>query len=121
MMTNQKIIKLCKQLISLGFNIISTKGTHKFLSKHSIDSQVINKVKEGHPNIVDLIKENKIDILMNTTLTKKEILESFSIRRTALTRQVPYFTTVAGSFAAVDAIAYLQKGEIKVKPLQEYF
>jgi carbamoyl-phosphate synthase large subunit len=78
-------------------------------------------VKEGHPNIVDLIKENKIDILMNTTLAKKEILESFSIRRTALTRRVPYFTTVAGSLAAADAIAYLQKGEIKVKPLQEYF
>ena len=116
-----KIIKLCKQLISLGFNIISTQGTHKFLSDHSIDSQIINKVKEGHPNIVDLIKENKIDILMNTTLSKKEIQESFSIRRTALTRQVPYFTTIAGSFAAVDAIAYLQKGEISVKPLQEYF
>ena len=70
---------------------------------------------------MDLILDKKIDIVMNTTLTKKEITESFSIRRTALTRQVPYFTTVAGAFAAVEAIAYLRNDSIKVKPLQEYF
>ena len=93
----------------------------EFLNKYSINSKVINKVKEGHPNIVDLIKEDKIDILMNTTFTKKEILESFSIRRTALTRRVPYFTTIAGALAAVDAIGYLKKDTIKVKALQEYF
>ena len=116
-----KIIDLCKKLINLDFKIISTKGTHEFLIKNSIHSEIINKVKEGSPNIVDLILDKKIDIVMNTTLTKKEITESFSIRRTALTRQVPYFTTVAGAFAAVEAIAYLRNDSIKVKPLQEYF
>jgi carbamoyl-phosphate synthase large subunit len=116
-----KIIELSKKLIALDFNIVSTKGTHEFLNKYSINSKVINKVKEGHPNIVDLIKEDKIDILMNTTFTKKEILESFSIRRTALTRRVPYFTTIAGALAAVDAIGYLKKDTIKVKALQDYF
>jgi len=116
-----KIIDLCKRLINLDFKIISTKGTHEFLIKNSIHSEIINKVKEGSPNIVDLILDKKIDIVMNTTLTKKEITESFSIRRTALTRQVPYFTTVAGAFAAVEAIAYLRNDSIKVKPLQEYF
>ena len=92
-----------------------------FLTKNSINSKVVKKVKEGHPNIVDLIKDNEIDIVMNTTLTKMEVTESFSIRRTALTRQVPYFTTVAGAFAAVEAIEYLKNDSIRVKPLQEYF
>ena len=115
-----KILSLCKNLILLGFDIISTKGTHEYLKKNNISSQVVKKVKEGSGNIVDLMKDAEIDILVNTTSTKKEILESFSIRRTALIKQVPYFTTIAGATAAIDAIDYLKKGIIKVKPLQEY-
>ena len=115
-----KILSLCENLILLGFDIISTKGTHEYLKKNNISSQVVKKVKEGSGNIVDLMKNAEIDILVNTTSTKKEILESFSIRRTALIKQVPYFTTIAGATAAIDAIDYLKKGIIKVKPLQEY-
>ncbi|MBT3475525.1 carbamoyl-phosphate synthase large subunit [bacterium] len=115
-----KILSLCASLISLGFDIISTKGTHEYLKKNNISSQIVKKVKEGSGNIVDLMKNAEIDILVNTTSTKKEILESFSIRRTALIKQVPYFTTIAGATAAIDAIDYLKKGIIKVKPLQEY-
>jgi len=115
-----KILSLCENLILLGFDIISTKGTHEYLKKNNISSQVVKKVKEGSGNIVDLMKNAEIDILINTTSTKKEILESFSIRRTALIKQVPYFTTIAGATAAIDAIDYLKKGIIKVKPLQEY-
>ena len=115
-----KILSLCENLILLGFDIISTKGTHDYLKKNNISSQVVKKVKEGSGNIVDLMKNAEIDILVNTTSTKKEILESFSIRRTALIKQVPYFTTIAGATAAIDAIDYLKKGIIKVKPLQEY-
>ena len=115
-----KILSLCENLILLGFDIISTKGTHDYLKKNNISSEVVKKVKEGSGNIVDLMKNAEIDILVNTTSTKKEILESFSIRRTALIKQVPYFTTIAGATAAIDAIDYLKKGIIKVKPLQEY-
>ena len=115
-----KILSLCENLILLGFDIISTKGTHEYLKKNNISSQVVKKVKEGSGNIVDLMKNAEIDILVNTTSTKKEIVESFSIRRTALIKQVPYFTTIAGATAAIDAIDYLKKGIIKVKPLQEY-
>ncbi|MDC0897271.1 carbamoyl-phosphate synthase large subunit [Desulfobacterota bacterium] len=115
-----KILSLCENLILLGFDIISTKGTHEYLKKNNISSQVVKKVKEGSGNIVDLMKNAEIDILVNTTSTKKEIVESFSIRRTALIKQVPYFTTIAGATAAIDAIGYLKKGIIKVKPLQEY-
>ncbi|NSW88227.1 carbamoyl-phosphate synthase large subunit [bacterium] len=115
-----KVLLLCKNLISLGFNIFSTKGTHKYLKDNNISSQIVRKVKEGDGNIVDLIKNGEIDILVNTTSTKKEIVESFSIRRTALIRQVPYFTTIAGAYAAADAIDYLKKGIINVKSLQEF-
>ena len=92
----------------------------QFVEKAKSYTNVVKKVKEGQGNIVDLIKKSEIDILVNTTSTKREILESFSIRRTALIKQVPYFTTIAGALAAINAIDYLKKGIIKVKPLQEY-
>ena len=104
----------------MDFEIVSTIGTHEFLKSNHIQSEVVKKVKEGSGNIVDLIKKSEIDILINTTSTKKEILESFSIRRTALIKQVPYFTTIAGAVAAINAIDYLKKGIISVKPLQEF-
>ena len=116
-----KIVDFCKRLIDLDFRIFSTKGTHEFLKTHSIDSEVVNKVKEGGNHIVTLLKNGDIDILVNTTLTRKEIFESFSIRRTALISQVPYFTTIAGAIEAINSIEYLKKGIIKVKPLQDYF
>ena len=115
-----KILPLCKDLVALDFEIVSTIGTHEFLKSNHIESEVVKKVKEGSGNIVDLIKKSEIDILINTTSTKKEILESFSIRRTALIKQVPYFTTIAGAVAAINAIDYLKKGIISVKPLQEF-
>ena len=116
-----KIVDFCKRLIDLDFRIFSTNGTHEFLKTHSIDSEVVNKVKEGGDHIVTLLKNGDIDILVNTTLTRKEIFESFSIRRTALISQVPYFTTIAGAIEAINSIEYLKKGIIKVKPLQDYF
>ena len=116
-----KIVPLCRNLVSLGFSIVSTKGTNDHLKANGIASKLVNKVKDGNGNIVDLLKNREIDILVNTTSTKKEILESFSIRRTALTKQVPYFTTIAGALAAISAIEYLKEGIINVRPLQEYF
>ena len=116
-----KIVPLCRNLVSLGFSIVSTKGTNDHLKANGIASKLVNKVKDGNGNIVDLLKNREIDILVNTTSTKKEILESFSIRRTALIKQVPYFTTIAGALAAISAIEYLKEGIINVRPLQEYF
>ena len=115
-----KILPLCKDLVALDFEIVSTIGTHEFLKSNHIESEVVKKVKEGSGNIVDLIKKSEIDILINTTSTKKEILESFIISMSALFKQVPYFTTIAGAVAAINAIDYLKKGIISVKPLQEF-
>ena len=101
--------------------MITTKGTNDFLLKSGLKSSIVKKVKDGSPNIIDFIKENKIDLVINTTFSSKEIIESFSIRRTSLVKQIPYFTTLSGAIAGVDAIEYMIKDDIKVKPLQDYF
>ena len=116
-----KIVNVAKKLIELGFNLITTAGTNDFLNKNEIKSNMVKKVKDGSPNIIDLIKDNKIDLVINTTSSSKEIIESFSIRRTSLVKQIPYFTTLSGAIAGVDAIEYMIKDDIKVKPLQDYF
>tara|TARA_B100001248_G_scaffold19835_2_gene13121 strand:- start:8094 stop:11279 length:3186 start_codon:yes stop_codon:yes gene_type:complete len=116
-----KIVNVAKKLIELGFNLITTAGTNDFLNKYELKSSMVKKVKDGSPNIIDLIKDNKIDLVINTTLSSKEIIESFSIRRTSLVKQIPYFTTLSGAIAGVDAIEYMIKDDIKVKPLQDYF
>ena len=97
------------KLKEVAFSEFGIKTISAITAKNNISSQVVKKVKEGSGNIVDLMKNAEIDILVNTTSTKKEILESFSIRRTALIKQVPYFTTIAGATAAIDAIDYLKK------------
>ena len=116
-----KIVNVAKKLIELGFNLITTAGTNDFLNKNELKSNMVKKVKDGSPNIIDLIKDNKIDLVINTTSSSKEIIESFSIRRTSLVKQIPYFTTLSGAIAGVDAIEYMIKDDIKVKPLQDYF
>ena len=116
-----KIVNVAKKLIELGFNLITTAGTNDFLNKYELKSSMVKKVKDGSPNIINLIKDNKIDLVINTTSSSKEIIESFSIRRTSLVKQIPYFTTLSGAIAGVDAIEYMIKDDIKVKPLQDYF
>ncbi len=116
-----KILSVANKLISLGFDLVTTVGTNKFLKDNSIESKLVKKVKDGNPNIIDLIRDDKIDLVINTTFSNREIIESFSIRRTSLIKQIPYFTTIAGAIAGVNAIDYIKNGSIKVKPLQDYF
>ena len=79
------------------------------------------KVREGRPNIVDRMLSGDIQLVFNTTEGAKAIADSFSIRRTALTQSIPYYTTVAGADAAVQAIAARKEGHLEVRPLQSYF
>ena len=116
-----KILPVAKKLVSIGFHLVTTVGTNKFLKDNSIESKLVKKVKDGNPNIIDLIKNDKIDLVINTTFSNHEIVESFSIRRTSLIKQIPYFTTIAGATAGVNAIDYLNNDSIEVKPLQDYF
>lgn len=115
-----KILLLCKKLIDLGFNIIATKGTFKYLEKNDIKAKKINKVSEGRPHLVDAIKDGLVHIIFNTTEGEQSIEESFSLRRAALSAHIPYYTTIAGSKAATEAIVSINKDELTVKSIQSY-
>jgi carbamoyl-phosphate synthase large subunit len=114
------ILKAAKKLVRLGFHIIATRGTAQFLQGHGIQAEVVNKVTEGRPHIVDRIKNREIDMVINTPTGTDAKLDSFPIRRTALTYSIPYFTTVAGAREAVNGIEAIMEGEMDVLPLQEY-
>jgi len=107
-------------LYDLGFNILATGGTAKFLSAHGIQNKYVYKVREGRPNIVDMIKNGEVDLVINTPGGKKAVSESYSIRRTALTFDIPYTTTLAGARATALAIKAMAEGRIEVKTIQEY-
>ena len=104
----------------LGFKIVATRGTSAFLLSHGISTDRINKVREGRPHIVDMIKNGQIDMVINTTSNKKAVSESYSIRRTALTLNIPYTTTLAGAKATVLAIKSMIEGKLEVRALQDY-
>ena len=114
----QDIISIAKKLQDLKFNLIATKGTTKLLNNNGILTRNINKVKEGSPHIVDLLINNKIDLVINTTRSQASVRDSYSIRRTSLMYNIPYYTTIAGAEIAVDAIEHMKKNDFKIKSLQ---
>ncbi|MFZ0448376.1 MAG: carbamoyl-phosphate synthase large subunit [Desulfatiglandaceae bacterium] len=107
-------------LYDLGFKIMATEGTSAFFSEHGIINQRVNKVGQGRPHIVDMIKNGEVDLVINTPGSKKAVSESYSIRRAALTFNIPYTTTLAGARATALAIKALEEGQLDVKTLQEY-
>jgi carbamoyl-phosphate synthase large subunit len=116
-----KAVEVARKLHQMGFKIIATKGTCIEFIKNNIPSEFILKVAEGRPNIIDAIINNKISLIINTTVGKQTIRDSFPIRRTALDRQIPYVTTLRGAEAAVSAIKALKDKKISVKPIQSYY
>ncbi|MCF6149835.1 MAG: carbamoyl-phosphate synthase large subunit [Candidatus Kuenenia sp.] len=115
------IIPVAKKLLQMGFKIMATKGTASVLSGENISVTSVLKVIEGRPNIVDHIKNNEVQLVINTAEGKAAQEASFSIRRTALVHQIPYFTTVAGAVAAARAIEALKSGSLDVMPIQECY
>ena len=114
------ILKPARELQALGFKIVATGGTADFLEKNNVAVEKINKVLEGRPHIVDSIKNAEVDLLFNTTEGAQSLADSFTIRRSALIMKVPYYTTVAGAQAAVQAIDSRRSGDLEVAPLQSY-
>ena len=110
--------ELAKGLISEGFSIIATGGTTKYLREQGIECEYVRKVHEGRPHIVDQMKNGDIALVFNTTSGKQSLKDSFSLRRTALTQKIPYFTTAAAARASVEAIKAIRKGGYDVKSLQ---
>jgi carbamoyl-phosphate synthase large subunit len=115
------IVKPLERLAEMGFAIIATRGTARYLAENGIDVAVVNKVAEGRPHIVDSMMSDEIDLVFNTTEGAVAIADSFSLRNAALNSGIPYYTTVAGAIAAVEAIAALKSGTLAVAPLQSYF
>ena len=117
----QFVYEHVKNLKRLGFKISATKGTANFLKEKNIDCLLIKKVKEGKPNIVSFINKKKINIIFNTTKGSSAIRDSFTLRRAAINNKVPYYTTMAGAKAVVEAIKELSKKNLKISSLQKYF
>ncbi len=111
-----------RELVSLGFSIIATRGTAKYLSEQGIEVSIVNKVREGRPHIVDMLKDGKISLVINTTEGGQSVADSFSIRRTALLGKIPYYTTIAGAKAIASAISAINTGGgLDVRSIQSYF
>jgi len=111
---------IVSKFLALGFSIIATSGTAKYLKKHGLKVEAVNKVTEGRPNVVDLIKNREIDFVINTVTGTKAQRDSFPIRESALQQGVTYTTTIAGARAAVNAIEVVLKKQLNIKSLQEY-
>ena len=116
----QAIISPARTLIEMGFKIVATGGTATHLIEQGLAITRINKVYEGRPHVVDAMKDGSIELVFNTTDGAQALKDSLSIRRTALMQKIPYYTTIAGSAAAVQAIAALRTTTLEVTPLQAY-
>ena len=117
---SERLLGTAKLLIELGFKIIATRGTAEYFEQNSIKSISVNKVYEGRPNIVDMMKNEEIDLVMNTTDGTQAIEDSHSMRAVCLSDKIPYYTTLAASSAAAIAIKKWQEGEIGVRSIQSH-
>jgi carbamoyl-phosphate synthase large subunit len=114
------IIEPARQFQELGFKIIATEGTHRFLKEHGIESQFIKKVHEGRPNIVDAIKNGEIHLVINTPAGKQSEYDDSYIRKNAIKYKIHYITQISAALAATIGIKAMKSGAYSVKSLQEY-
>jgi carbamoyl-phosphate synthase large subunit len=114
------IIMIARGLMDMGFQILATEGTGKVLERNGVPARHVFKVGEGRPSVVDLIKNGEIQLVINTPSGKRPKADEVAIRTAALQYNIPIVTTIPGAWATVEGIASLIKGEIGVRPLQEY-
>jgi len=107
-------------LAARGFRILATGGTHRRLTDLGLDCELVKKVLEGRPHIVDAMKNGEVQLVFNTTEGRQSLEDSFSLRRAALMMRIPYYTTAAGALAAAQAICAQAEGTLEVRPLQSY-
>jgi carbamoyl-phosphate synthase large subunit len=116
----ESLLGAMRDLAGLGFRVVATRGTKRVLDAHGIACEQVNKVLEGRPHIVDLMKNGEVHLVFNTSEGAKALADSKDIRRTALLYHIPYYTTLAGALAATQAIKALGAGSLTVAPLQSY-
>jgi len=115
-----RILPSIKLLSSLGFNVIATSGTQRYLNEQGVAASKINKVLEGRPHIVDAIKNGGVQLVFNTTEGATALADSRSLRAAALLHKVPYYTTLSGAVAAAQGIKAYLEGDLEVNALQGY-
>jgi carbamoyl-phosphate synthase large subunit len=116
-----RIVDALKMLVALGFRVIATSGTKRYLDQQGVPSAKINKVLEGRPHIVDAIKNGEVQLVFNTTDGAQALADSRSLRTAALLHKVPYYTTLSGAVAAARGIKAFLEGDLEVRALQSYF
>ncbi|CCF78481.1 carbamoyl phosphate synthase large subunit [Wolbachia endosymbiont of Onchocerca ochengi] len=113
------ILSVAQMLEELGFEIYATKGTALYLNNNGIAAEAVNKVREGRPHIVDMLKDGKINLVINTSKGVKSVSDSKDVRTTAISQNIAYSTTASGGRALVLAIQYLKNSKLEVKSLQQ--
>jgi len=116
-----RAVEVGRKLCDMGFSVMATKGTCMELIRHNVPSQFVLKITEGRPNIVDSIISGRVDLVINTAVGRQSVLDSFSIRRSALDRGISYVTTIRGAEAVVQAIDALKQRKIDVKSIQSFY
>ena len=115
------IVPAVRKLLERGFRVIATGGTQSYLAEQGLAVEQVNKVAEGQPHIVDRIIDGEVALIFNTTEGWQSLLDSKSIRATALEKKVPYYTTATASNAAAAAIAAIEPDQLEVRSLQDYY
>jgi carbamoyl-phosphate synthase large subunit len=108
----QRVLPVAEELVRRGYSIVATTGTARWLRDNGVECAQVNKVIEGRPHIVDLIKNGEIAYIVNTTEGKQAIADSFSIRREALQHRVTYSTTIAGAKALLHSLEFRGSGPV---------
>ncbi|MEZ5939420.1 MAG: carbamoyl-phosphate synthase large subunit [Hyphomonadaceae bacterium] len=114
------IVKPAQDMVELGFKLIATRGTAAWLEQNGVPVAIVNKVLEGRPHVVDAITNGDVQLVFNTTFGAQSLMDSASIRQTALVQGVPYFTTISGARAAAQAIKVLKSRPLEARALQTY-
>lgn len=114
------MIEPCRTLTGLGFEVLATGGTAETLEAAGVAVRRVNKVFEGRPHIVDAIKNGEVQLVFNTTEGQRSLIDSYSIRRTALDMRVPCYTTASAARAAIKSIAVIDAGQLEPRSLQSY-
>jgi carbamoyl-phosphate synthase large subunit len=116
-----RLIEAVRLLVGLGFRIMATSGTQRYLAEQGIPASKINKVLEGRPHVVDAITNGEVQLVFNTTEGATALADSRPLRRAALLHKVPYYTTLSGAVAAAQGIKAYLAGDLEVRALQSYF
>jgi carbamoyl-phosphate synthase large subunit len=117
----ERVIEAVRTLSGLGFKVLATSGTQRFLAARGVAADRILKASEGRPNVIDAIKNGRVQLVFNTTEGAQALADSRSLRRAALLHKVPYYTTLSGAVAAAQGIKAYLGGDLEVRTLQSYF